>query len=114
MSYRVLTDAVVRQLPDGTFRTVVAGDEVTHGKPHPEAYLTAAAHLGVDPADCVVIEDSPTGAAAGLAAGASVVSVPNAVTAAPQPGMVQVDSLAGVTAVGLLPLFDVPSPVTRS
>lgn len=106
MSYRVLTDAVIGQLPPGTFGAVVTGDEVTNGKPHPEPYLTAARQLGVDPADCVVIEDSPRGAASGLAAGALVLSVPNAVAAVPEPGLIVIDSLAGVGAKDLLPLFE--------
>lgn len=77
MSYRRLVDAVLDDLPAGTFSTVVTGDEVSHGKPHPEPYLTAAGRLGVDPARCVVVEDSPAGVASGLAAGATVVAVPH-------------------------------------
>lgn len=106
MSYRELADAVVARLPGGLFGAVVTGDEVTNGKPHPEPYLTAARALGADPAGCVVIEDSPRGAAAGLAAGARVLSVPNAVAAVPEPGLVVIDSLAGVEAADLLALFD--------
>jgi HAD superfamily hydrolase (TIGR01509 family) len=106
MSYRSLAEAVVRQLPDGLFGAVVTGDEVTHGKPHPEPYLTAARELGVDPAGCVVIEDSPRGAASGLAAGALVLSIPNAVAAVPEPGLVVIDSLAGTRAKDLLALFE--------
>jgi HAD superfamily hydrolase (TIGR01509 family) len=77
MSYRRLADAVVADLPAATFTAVVTGDEVRNGKPHPEPYLTAADQLGVDPGDCVVVEDSPTGIASGLAAGATVVAVPH-------------------------------------
>lgn len=106
MSYRVLADAVVALLPSGTFQVVVVGDEVTNGKPHPEPYETAARRLGVDPADCVVVEDSPRGAASGLAAGARVVSIPNAVAAEPEPGMIVIDTLAGVRAADLLAMFD--------
>ena len=53
----------------------ISGDEVDHGKPAPDAFLLAAEGLGVDPAACVVVEDSPTGVAAGLAAGARVIAV---------------------------------------
>lgn len=53
----------------------ITADDVTQGKPHPEPYLKAAAGLGVDPADCVVIEDSPVGVRAGRAAGARVIGV---------------------------------------
>ena len=76
MSYARLTDAVVSALPAGTFAAVVPGDEVRHGKPHPEPYLTAAARLGVDPRDCLAIEDSATGTASAAAAGAAVVIQP--------------------------------------
>jgi sugar-phosphatase len=56
-------------------RVLVTGDEVVHGKPHPEGFLRAAEQLGVVPAACVVVEDAPAGVAAGRAAGASVVAV---------------------------------------
>jgi sugar-phosphatase len=48
---------------------------VERGKPDPEGYLTAARRLGVDPAEAVVIEDSPPGIEAGRAAGAATVGV---------------------------------------
>ena len=41
-------------------------------KPHPDVYLAAARHLGVDPKHCLVIEDTVTGVQAGVAAGATV------------------------------------------
>ena len=75
-SYRVLVDAVLAT-GVGPFATTVAGDEVRDGKPAPEPYFVAAARLGVDPARCVVLEDSPAGAASGLAAGCAVVAVPS-------------------------------------
>jgi mannitol-1-/sugar-/sorbitol-6-phosphatase len=54
---------------------LVTADEVTAGKPEPAGYLTAAEALGLAPADCVVLEDSPAGVAAGRAAGAVVLGV---------------------------------------
>jgi HAD superfamily hydrolase (TIGR01509 family) len=51
------------------FAITVAGDEVEHGKPAPDMFLLAAERLGVEPARCVVVEDSPAGVAAGRAAG---------------------------------------------
>ncbi|QMU71881.1 HAD-IA family hydrolase [Streptacidiphilus sp. P02-A3a] len=53
----------------------VTAEHVTDSKPHPEGFLAGAALLGVDPADCVVFEDSEAGVAAGLAAGMPVVGV---------------------------------------
>jgi HAD superfamily hydrolase (TIGR01509 family) len=57
------------------FEVSVAGDEVEHGKPAPDLFLAAAARLGVEPAHCVVIEDSPPGVAAGRAAGMRTLAV---------------------------------------
>ncbi|WP_391564892.1 HAD family hydrolase [Allorhodopirellula solitaria] len=56
---------------------VLTGDDVTHGKPHPEMYLRAAELLSIAPAKMLVLEDSGNGAAAGMAAGAVTVAVPN-------------------------------------
>jgi HAD superfamily hydrolase (TIGR01509 family) len=56
---------------------VLTGDDVTNGKPHPEMYLTAAERFGVRPETMLVLEDSGNGCAAGIAAGAKVVAVPN-------------------------------------
>ena len=53
---------------------IVAADMVAHGKPHPEPYLRGAELLGLAPADCLVIEDSASGAAAGHAAGCKVLA----------------------------------------
>ena len=50
-------------------------EHVERGKPDPEGYLLAAKTLGVDPADCLVVEDSEPGLAAGRAAGAMTASL---------------------------------------
>lgn len=52
------------------FDAVVSAVDVTHGKPHPEVYLTAAARVGANPARCLVVEDALPGVQAGKAAGA--------------------------------------------
>jgi len=54
---------------------IVSGDRVVNGKPHPEPYLRGAALVGADPADCIVVEDAPTGVSAGKAAGCRVMGV---------------------------------------
>jgi sugar-phosphatase len=54
---------------------MVTGDEVERGKPDPEPYLTAARRTATDPANCVVVEDSPAGIASGKAAGMRVAAV---------------------------------------
>jgi beta-phosphoglucomutase family hydrolase len=57
------------------FRAVVDGHQVANPKPHPDIYLRAADLLGVEPASCVVFEDSPSGVAAGVAAGMTVIGL---------------------------------------
>jgi HAD superfamily hydrolase (TIGR01509 family) len=59
------------------FRTVVSVNDVTRAKPAPEPFLLAATRLGVDPARCLVFEDSDTGAEAAHRAGCTVVQVPD-------------------------------------
>jgi mannitol-1-/sugar-/sorbitol-6-phosphatase len=53
---------------------IVSADKVTHGKPHPEPYRLGAEILGLSPAECLVIEDSASGAQAGHAAGCKVLA----------------------------------------
>ncbi len=55
--------------------SILASENVKKHKPDPEVYLTSAANLGVDPADCVVFEDSFSGVSAALNAGMRVVGV---------------------------------------
>lgn len=72
------------------FQVLVAGDEVREGKPAPEIYQKATAWLGLEPTACVAFEDSQVGASAALAAGLTVVLVPELAWAssAPPPGPV--------------------------
>jgi HAD superfamily hydrolase (TIGR01509 family) len=109
-SYRVLVDAVLRS-GLGPFELTLAGDEVVNGKPHPEPYLTAAARLGVPPADCVVLEDSAAGVQSGERAGCSVVAVPSVpgVSFAAAPRRRVLDSLVGVTVSDLQALVLCPT-----
>lgn len=69
-SDRLIVDANLRQtnLARAEFKSVSRND-VRCGKPDPEPYLRAAWLLDVQPANCIVVEDSPTGAKAGAAAG---------------------------------------------
>ena len=54
---------------------LITADDVERGKPDPQPYLAGAAALGVDPADCLVIEDAPAGIEAGKAAGMTVLAL---------------------------------------
>jgi HAD superfamily hydrolase (TIGR01509 family) len=57
------------------FAVVVAAEDVARSKPAPDGYLKAATALGIAPGECLVIEDSQAGIAAGRAAGCVVVGV---------------------------------------
>jgi sugar-phosphatase len=74
---------------------LVTAEDVPRGKPDPAGYLQGAAALGLDPADCAVLEDSPPGIAAGTAAGATVVGVSERALASDVP--VAVLDLRGLT-----------------
>jgi HAD superfamily hydrolase (TIGR01509 family) len=104
MSRRRMALSAADALGAKGFRVVVAGDDVTHAKPHPEAYLAAAAELGVAPEDCIAIEDSPTGLAAAAASGAFTIGVEHVVPLDGAPGDVHLDTLAGVDVDRLLAL----------
>jgi HAD superfamily hydrolase (TIGR01509 family) len=59
------------------FSAIVSSTDVKHGKPAPDIFLRTAELLKVDPRDCVVIEDSKPGVAAGIAAGMQVIAITN-------------------------------------
>jgi HAD superfamily hydrolase (TIGR01509 family) len=91
---RELTELALDAIGREHFTVTVCGDEVPRGKPDPDPYLRAAALLGVDAADCLAVEDSPTGALAAERAGAAVLVVPCEVPVPAGPGRVHRDSLA--------------------
>lgn len=94
-SYRNLTEPVLRDA-GGALSVVVPGDEVERPKPDPQPYLLAARRLGVAPGDCVVVEDSRVGVAAGLASGAHVLVVESDVELPDDPRLSHTDSLRAV------------------
>jgi len=98
MSTRSLADAVVAMLPAGTFRAIIAGDEVEHEKPHPDPYLRGAAALGVPIESCLAFEDSPTGLTSAYASGAIAVGVPNMVLLDAAPSHALFSTLVGLDA----------------
>ena len=63
---------------DDCVALVLGAGEYARGKPFPDGYLKAAEALGVKPADCVVVEDSSVGVAAGVAAGMKVIALDRA------------------------------------
>ena len=74
---RALATARLRasELDFAVDRLLVTGEEVHAGKPDPAPYAAGAAALGLDPADCLVVEDAPAGVASGVAAGARTLAL---------------------------------------
>ncbi len=63
----------------GSFQQIVGGDQVRHGKPHPEPYLEAVRRLKMNPAQCWALEDSSNGVLSAQAAGMFVIQIPDLV-----------------------------------
>jgi beta-phosphoglucomutase-like phosphatase (HAD superfamily) len=103
-SIGVLVDTFVDAAGD-VFAAVVTGDQVRNGKPDPEPYLTAAQRLGVDPRQCVAIEDSPAGVRSAHASGAVTLAVQRHVPLPFVPGVSRLTSLDGVGIDGLARFF---------
>ena len=98
---RGLTERALKSIGSHYFSASVCGDEVEDAKPAPDPYLRAAHLLGVDPAECLAIEDSVTGASAAEAAGCPVLVVPNDVEVPEGPRRRHVASLAEVDVAAL-------------
>lgn len=102
---RSLTEYGLDTLGRHFFDLSVCGDEVAHGKPAPDVYLRAAELLGVDPADCVALEDSPTGALAAQGAGCAVIVIPCEIEVPEVAGRVLRESLIGLSVADLRAAF---------
>jgi HAD superfamily hydrolase (TIGR01509 family) len=57
------------------FNTVITGDKIDRGKPFPDPYLTAAKELGIEPSECLVVENAPVGIEAAKNAGMYCIAI---------------------------------------
>lgn len=94
---RDLADQALQSIGTHYFAVTVCGDEVPAGKPSPDPYLRAAQLLGLDPADCLAIEDSVTGTTSAESAGCAVLVVPNEIEVPAGRRRRHAASLAGLT-----------------
>lgn len=88
---------------------LVSAEDVTNGKPAPDCYLQAARRLGVDPQECVVVEDAPNGISAARAAGMRVLGVRTTFPDVQLDTDWSVDDLTGVRDVHVDPVTGVIS-----
>jgi len=65
---------------DKIFSVVITNADYVKKKPNPEPYLTTAKKLGLEPSECVVIEDTPVGVESAKAAGMKCIALPNEFT----------------------------------
>jgi HAD superfamily hydrolase (TIGR01509 family) len=103
---RELTELALDTIGRAYFDVTICGDEVGgRNKPLPDPYLKATRLLGVDPARCLAIEDSPTGVASATAAGCTVLVIPSEVPVPPGPRRIFRDSLVGLRPADLTAAF---------
>ncbi|MGW4807073.1 HAD family hydrolase [Kitasatospora sp. NPDC004272] len=98
-SPRRVVDLVLAALAPHRFTTTLAAEDTPRTKPAPDPYLAAAERLGLAPAACVAVEDTPTGVASARAAGCPVLAVPSAVP---------IPAVAGTTVLDSLERADLP------
>ena len=96
MSMRAMAQTVADRIGFEAFDVIVAGDDVTMGKPHPEPYLKAAELLGVDITECIAFEDSHSGLASAEAAGTHAIGIPNLIPLPERPTNKIITSLTEV------------------
>ncbi|HEX7184989.1 MAG TPA: hexitol phosphatase HxpB [Thermoanaerobaculia bacterium] len=91
----VIIDAVLDTFGlRSAFEVIHSAEEEARGKPEPDVYLTAARKLGIDPAACVALEDSPNGVLAAKAAGMKCIAIPEPVLRN-DPRLARADAILG-------------------
>jgi HAD superfamily hydrolase (TIGR01509 family) len=104
MSYRTSAEFIANKI--GLFAGLVTGDEVEHGKPHPQPFLLGAELVDVRAKDCVAIEDSGPGSQSAIAAGAVTIVVPLHVPLPTSPDYTIWQTLAGRTIQDVAKVFN--------
>jgi HAD superfamily hydrolase (TIGR01509 family) len=100
-SPRPIVDGVLRGMSEKYFDVTVGAGDIERTKPFPDPYLHAAKLLGVDIAQSLIFEDSPTGITAAVASGAFVVAVPHYVQVQEQPRLKVISSFEDITTADL-------------
>lgn len=106
MSMSDMAKSVVSRIPFKAFDVVLGGDQVQFGKPHPEPYLRAAEKLGLEPSECIALEDSKTGLTSAETAGTVAIGIPHIAKIPEQTGRILIDSLAGMTVAKLQRIYE--------
>ncbi|MGW7442673.1 HAD family hydrolase [Kitasatospora sp. NPDC054795] len=107
-SPRRVVDLVLSAIGRDWFAVTLAAEDTERTKPAPDPYLAAAERLGLDPAACLAVEDTPTGVASATAAGCAVLAVPS--TAVPMPRGERITLLASLEQADLALLGKLAGP----
>jgi HAD superfamily hydrolase (TIGR01509 family) len=75
---KVKTNLACIGVDESLFNSIVTGSDVKHKKPDPEIFLTAAAEMGIERGNCIVIEDAKSGIAAAKSAGMTCIGITSA------------------------------------
>jgi HAD superfamily hydrolase (TIGR01509 family) len=105
MSMRRNAEEVASRMGFEAFDLIIAGDDVEHGKPHPEPYLKAASELGVEIANCIAFEDSISGLHSAEASGAIAIGIPHMVQIPEREGRILWPTLVGVSVSDLESIY---------
>lgn len=93
---RTLTDFILERLEKDTFQVTICGDEVARGKPSGDPYRYASRALGLEPEQCLVLEDSLVGLQSGSEAGCPVIAIPCEAEVPSSQKWVTIPSLSGI------------------
>ena len=104
-SPRTLVNATLNSLAANTFQVSISSHDVTKSKPDPEPYIKAASLLGVDIANCLVLEDSIVGITSAQASGALTLAIPHIVEVAEHPRTIVIKSLLNLDIETLTHMF---------
>ncbi len=105
MSIARMAHTVAEALPFSPFKAIIAGDQVTEPKPHPQPYQLAAEALGTDIFSCVAFEDSPAGCTSAFSAGAFTIGVENILSLDNVSTTHQLQTLAGFSFADLSDIY---------
>jgi HAD superfamily hydrolase (TIGR01509 family) len=105
MSMRRNAEEVASRMGFEAFDLIIAGDDVEHGKPHPEPYLKAASELGVEITNCIAFEDSISGLHSAEDSGAIAIGIPHMVQIPEREGRILWPTLVGVSVSDLESIY---------
>lgn len=105
-SSRTLVDAAINSIGADFFEITISDNDVELSKPSPEGYFKAAAQMGVDIKECLILEDSITGTTAAIESGAFVIGIPHVAKLPTGPKVVHIDSLEGTNVASLVGRFN--------